>query len=142
MHDIRGMVIGFVVLGAVGFVALKLTIPLEYRAATLRPHGLHYLAQVQRETSLSAVEAAQVYQYVGTDYEQGLPPRIQITTRALGDDGIRVEFYDPRPEDDSVWEKRTRIYLRQNAAGSWVPYHSEWSHKGRGRFGWTTKPTI
>ncbi|MEA5421087.1 hypothetical protein VB712_17820 [Spirulina sp. CCNP1310] len=142
MKDITGIVIGLVLCAGVGVVALKLTIPWQYRETELRSSALSHLAHLQTQTPLSPVAAAQAYAYFGTDYQDELPPRIRITTKSLGKDEMRVEFYDPNAQDDSIWEKRTRIFLRQNAVGHWVPYHSEWSHKGRGRFGWTTEPTI
>lgn len=142
MKSITSIVSALVLVLTVGGITLKLMIPLQYKEAPLRPSALNHLANLQRLTSLSPVEAAQAYKYFQTDYENGLPPRIQITETDLGTDQIRVEFYDPRAEDDSIWQTRHRIYLFRDAEGRWIPDQHEWSHKGRGRFGWTTQPTI
>ncbi len=130
-----------IVLAAAGFLILKITIPFQYAEAELRPDVLQYLEHLQEQNHLSPAEAAQLYKYHGTDYEGTLPPRIQITEAIVEADVVRVSFYDPSARDDSIFQTRSRIYMRRNSEGHWLPFKHEWSHKGRGRFGWTTKPT-
>lgn len=120
---------------------LKIAVPLNYAEAELRPDALQHLEQLQETARLSVLEAAQAYKYFGTDYEASMPARIHVSEVTLDTDVVRVRFHDPRVQDDSVFETCDRIYLRRDPEGRWQPFKHEWSHKGRGRLGWTTKPT-
>lgn len=120
---------------------LKITVPMNYAVAELRPDALQHLEQLQAQTRLSALAAAQAYLYFGTDYEASMPSRVQVSEAAVGTDVVRVRFHDPSVQDDSVFESCDRIHLRRDPEGRWQAFKHEWSHKGRGRLGWTTQPT-
>lgn len=129
-----------VVVLSVGFIALKLTIPFSYADAGLRISAIEYVSELQRVGEISPRECAARYLYFQTDYHSKTPERIRITERRLSENQVRITLNDPSCQDDSIHSSISRIYLERNGNGLWIPTRHEWSHKGRGRFGWTTEP--
>ena len=138
-----------IIIGAVAAViflayyGLRVFTPLHYAPTELFAERLVAIASMQEEHGeLTPREAALTYLYFGTDYATNAPQRITIKERRINDRLIRIDIYDPSVRDDSVHQKIDRIYLKRDGSRIWKPFKHEWSHKGRGRFGWTTKPTI
>ena len=125
----------------VGFVVLKLTVPFSYAQAELRQPALEFVSGLQDGDTISPVECAARYLYFNSDYHAETPSRIEIMTKELTGDRVRVRLYDPSCHDDSIHSSIHRIYLERSHNKNWIPYRHEWSHTGRGRFGWTTQPT-
>lgn len=119
----------------------KMITPLRYAEIPLREEALQHVAVIQTYDSFAATSVAQHYRYLNSDYESGLPSRIIVKETHSGPDVVIVSFYDPDVQDDSISQSVNRIHLKLAASGNWLPFRHEWSHKGRGRFGWTTKPT-
>ncbi len=134
-----GLILVFVLIG--GFIVLKLTMPFSYAEAELRTSAVEYVKELQRTGKMDAKECAARYLYFQTDYHSKTPDRIRITERELSENQVRITLYDPSCQDDSTYSSISRIYLECNVYGAWIPTRHEWSHTGRGRFGWTTKPT-
>lgn len=136
---IWGLILVFVLIG--GFIVLKLTMPLSYAVAKLRMSAVEYVKELQKTGEIDPKECAARYLYFQTDYHSKTPDRIRITDKELTESQVRITLYDPSCKDDSTYSSINRIYLERNADGDWIPTRHEWSHTGRGRFGWTTKPT-
>lgn len=125
----------------VGLVVLKLTVLLSYAEAELRPAAIAFITQLQASGEIDPKDCAARYLYFNTDYHRETPSRIRITLNELSEDRVRVTLQDPSCRDDSVHSSIDRVFLHRSDAGIWVPYRHDWSHTGRGTFGWTTAPT-
>ena len=119
---------------------LKLTVPFSYAEAELRPPAIQFVVGLQASGAIDPKECAARYLYFQSDYHSEVPGRIEVTIKTLSDGSVRVTFRDPSCRDDSVHSSIDRIYLQRSDAGIWVPNLHEWSHTGRGTFGWTTEP--
>lgn len=126
---------------AAGLIVLKLTIPLSYANAELSSPAVDFVTGLQKSGALDPKECAARYVYFRTDYHTETPDRIRIVTKRLSENQVRVSLHDPSCRDDSIHSSIDRIYLERNGDGIWIPSRHEWSHTGRGRFGWTTEPT-
>ncbi|MCP5541845.1 MAG: hypothetical protein H7A52_17010 [Akkermansiaceae bacterium] len=124
-----------------GFIALKLTIPFSYAEAELRAPAIEYVKELQRNGKIAPGECAARYLYFQTDYHTQNPDRIRIAEKEIAENQVRITLHDPSCRDDSIHSSITRIYLETSNEGIWIPVRHEWSHTGRGRFGWTTEPT-
>lgn len=122
-------------------IAIKLTIPLSYAEAELRLPAIEYVKQLQGRGEIDPKECAARYLYFQTDYHSKTPDRIRIQEKTLSENQVRITLHDPSCRDDSTHSSIDRIYLERSQDGIWIPTRREWSHAGRGRFGWTTKPT-
>jgi hypothetical protein len=139
-HKLRwGIVLAILLF--VGLIALKLTVPFTYAKAELNSPAVDFVIGLQRTGDISPSECAARYLYFNTDYHRETPKRIRVSVKNLSDTQVRIALFDPSCRDDSVHSSVDRILLRRNGEGIWVPILHEWSHTGRGRFGWTTEPT-
>lgn len=119
---------------------LKLNIPLNYKEAEISPEAQSYVMELQKKTQLEPDQCAVKYLFYQTDYHDQVPDRIKVTVKKIGQEKVMVIIDDPSCQDDSVYSSRDRIYLiHENHI--WKPVQHEWSHRGRGRIGWTTEPT-
>ena len=124
-----------------GLIVLKLTVPFTYAKAELNPPAVDYVIGLQRASVINPSDCAARYIFFNTDYHGVTPERIRVSVKNLSDTQVRVVLFDPSCQDDSVHSLIDRILLQRNGEGIWVPILHEWSHTGRGRFGWTTEPT-
>lgn len=127
-----------------GFLALviaKLTIPFSYADAPITQEAAFYIASLQERGEQDPKVIATSYLYYGGDYQDAMPRRIKVNATELNRDTVRVRVFDPSCEDDSIYSSIRRVYLRKDESGRWIPIRVDWSHRGRGRFGWTTEPT-
>jgi hypothetical protein len=124
-----------------GLILLKLTIPLSYANAELNSPAVDFVTELQKSGAIDPEECAARYTYFNTDYHTETPNRIRIVTKRLSEDRVRVTLHDPSCRCDSRHSSIDRIYLERNSDRIWIPIRHEWSHTGRGRFGWTTEPT-
>lgn len=124
-----------------GFVVLKLTVPLSYAEAELRPPAVEYVKDLQETGKMNPGECAAGYLYFKTDYQGNTPDRIRVSEKKLSDNLVRITLHDPSCRDDSTHSSIHRIFVERNEDRIWIPVKHEWSHTGRGRFGWTTEPT-
>ncbi len=131
----------FAVLGVLALVVVKMTIPLGYADAPIHPEALSYVDSLQDRGLQDPKAIATRYLYFKTDYQDARPGRIEVSSTELDPETVRVRIYDPSCEDDSITSSIHRVYLRRQDSGRWIPVRVEWSHQGRGRFGWTTEPT-
>lgn len=134
---VTGLILVTLIAGAI----IRLTIPFSYADVPLRLDSLQHVAKLQEESSLTPEAVAAKYLFFRTDYQDEVPERFEITSCELSDRNVRVRIYDPSCRDDSVHSSIDRIYLRRTKLGAWEPYKVDFSHTGRGHFGWTTKPT-
>ncbi len=129
-------------LGLIGILmSIKLAIPLGYKETSLHPIAIAHVKGLQAHGEVDPMECAARYLYFMTDYDSETPDRIRVSQKRLSDERVRITLHDPSCHDDSVSESIRRIYLERDQEGDWVPVRHEWSHKGRGRIGWTTRPT-
>lgn len=115
--------------------------PRSYALAPLNEQSMNRLASLQEGGPLTARDCAAAYLFFRTDYEKKIPARIEVSSKTQTDGAVRVSFRDDCVADDSISNTIDRIYLRQDMRGHWVVERHEWSHKGRGHWGWTTEPT-
>ena len=134
--------IAIATLAIIGAITVNLTIPLSYAERPVYKEAADFVAELQKKSALSAEQAATRYFFYHTDYEKVIPKRIKVTSKPLNDSTVRVTVPDPSCEDDSVSSSIDRVYMRKDETGGWRPIKLEFSQKGRGRFGWTTKPTL
>jgi hypothetical protein len=126
---------------AVGCIVLKLTVPLSYAQAKMNPPAMAYVWKLQSTGETDPKECAARYLYFKSDYHTETPERIQIRMKKISEDEVRVTLHDSSCRDDSIHSSIDRIYLQRKDGKKWIPVRHEWSHTGRGKFGWTTKPT-
>lgn len=126
---------------ACGFVVLKLSVPFSYAEAELRWPAVEFVKGLQKSDAVSPEECAARYLYYQSDYHLETPERIRVSKKELSESSVRITLHDPSCHDDSIRSSINRVHFEKDAAGMWIPVRHEWSHKGRGRFGWTTKPT-
>lgn len=124
-----------------GFIILKRKVPFYFAEAGLRLPAIEYVKDLQKSGGVDPKECAARYLYYQTDYHEKPPSRILISEKKLAENRVRVTLHDPSCQDDSVRESVNRIHLQRNSEGMWIPVLHEWSHAGRGGFGWTTRPT-
>jgi len=135
-------IIAIVMIAILGAILVKLTVPLSYREYPVYKEAVDFVTELQKKSVLTAEQVAIRYDFYHTDYENTeMPKRIQIKSKPLNDGTVRVTIFDPCCEDDSIFSSIERIYMRKDTMGRWQPTKVEFSHKGRGRFGWTTRPT-
>ena len=139
-HKLRWVIV-LAILLSVGLIALKLTVPFAYAKAELNSQAIDFVIGLQRAGDINPSECAARYLYFTTDYHRETPKRIRVSVKNLSDTQVRIALFDPSCQDDSVHSSVDRILLQRNGEGIWVPILHEWSHTGRGRFGWTTEPT-
>lgn len=120
---------------------LKMNIPFNYKETEILSEAQKYVIDLQNQAKLEPYEVAEKYLYYKTDYHDKIPKRIKVTTKIVNKNNFIVIIYDPSCEDDSEFEMIDRIYLIEER-NIWKPIKHDWSHKGRGRFGWTTQPTF
>jgi len=96
---------------------------------------------LQKSGVLDPNKCAVHYLYFNTDYHREIPNRIRLKAKHLSKNQVLVTLHDPSCSDDSIHSSIDRIYLEYNNDGIWIPIRHEWSHTGRGKFGWTTEPT-
>ncbi len=126
---------------AVGFVILKLSVPFSYAQADLNPPALAFVTELQNADAIDPQKCATRYLFFHTDYHTETPERIKIRMKTISENVVRVTLYDPSCRDDSIHSSIDRIYLQRMDGNKWIPVRHEWSHTGRGKFGWTTQPT-
>lgn len=129
-------------MGFLALVVAKLTVPLSYADAPIRQEAVSYVASLQERGEQDPKVIATRYLYFGGDYQDALPGRIEVSATEVDRETVRVRVFDPSCEDDSISSSIHRVYLRRQDSGRWMPVRVDWSHRGRGRFGWTTQPTI
>ena len=134
-------IIAVVVTGVAAFIYAKLTIPFHYAERPIDSNAVAHVISLQAKGEQDPEKIAAHYLYFHGDYHYAQPKWIQVTSKTVGENTVRVKIFNPRCEDDSVSSSIHRVYLRQDQSQHWVPVRQEWSHKGRGRFGWTTEPT-
>ena len=139
-HKLRWTIV-LAILLSVGLIVLKLTVPFSYAKAALNSPAVEYVIELQRAGDIAPSECAARYLYFNTDYHREPPKRIRVSVKELSDNQVRIALFDPSCQDDSVHSSVDRIHLQRNGEGIWIPILHEWSHTGRGRFGWTTEPT-
>lgn len=128
--------------GIIGAIVLKVTVPLSYAERFVDQESVDFVTGIQKNLTLTAEQAAMKYYVYRTDYQSEIPSRIRVNSAKFGTDQMRVTITDPSCRDDSVYSTIDRVYLRRDATNRWIPIKVESCHKGRGRFGWTTKPTL
>jgi len=126
--------------GALALFAAKLTIPFNYAETPVDPGALSHVIALQAKGEQSPEKVAMNFLFFHGDYH-GAPEWIQVSSMKIDENTLRVKVYNPRCEDDSIARSIQRVYLRRDESQRWIPVRQEWSHKGRGRFGWTTEPT-
>ena len=131
-----------IAIAIIGAILLKLTIPLNYAERPIYKESADFVADLQKKSLLTPEEAATQYFFHHTDYQEGIPKRIKVTSKSIYDGTVRVTIFDPSCECDSVSSSIDRVYMRKDQTGAWRPTRSEFSQKGRGRFGWTTSSTL
>jgi hypothetical protein len=124
-----------------GYLVAKATVPLSFASRSLHKDAVDHVLVLQSNKGLSPGECAQRYIYFNTDYHLSSPTGIIVTTDELGEGSVRITIHNPDVKDDSEHERVDRVYLEAKEDAIWTPIKHEWSHKGRGNFGWTTKPT-
>ena len=124
-----------------GAIVLKLTIPFSYAEAELRAPAIEYVKELQVTAKIDPKECAARYLYFRTDYHTKTPDRIRVAEKEISENQVRITLHDPSCRDDSIRSSIDRIYLERSSEDLWVPVRHEWSHTGRGRFGWTTELT-
>jgi hypothetical protein len=125
----------------VALLVAKLTIPLSYADVPIRQEAVSYIVLLQERGERDPKVIATRYFYFGSDYQKAQPDRIEVSAKDLKRNEVRVRIFDPSCDDDSVSSSIHRVYLRRMDSGFWMPVRVDWSHRGRGRFGWTTQPT-
>lgn len=136
---IWSLIVAVLLIGVV--IVLKLTVPFSYAEGKLWIQAIEYVKDLQRASKMDPKDCAVRYFYYQSDYSSERPEKIQITEKEISENQVRITLYDPSCQDDSTYASIDRIYLERNGDGIWIPIRHEWSHMGRGRFGWTTKPT-
>jgi hypothetical protein len=116
-------------------------VPFAYANAALNSPAVDYVIGLQRVGGIDPSECAARYLYFNTNYQSETPQRIRISVKKLSETQVRITLVDPSCRDDSVDSSVDRIHLQRSSDGIWIPILHEWSHTGRGRFGWTTEPT-
>jgi hypothetical protein len=141
MRKVMWIIVGVFLSGVVA-AFIKLTIPLHYKETPLRLNAVRHVESLQHSRLFDPEEVAVEYHYFETDYQTGKRPDwVEVTSDVMDTDTVRVRIYDPRCQDDSISMEIIRYYLRKDPRGHWLPFKEEFSHSGRGRFGWTTEPT-
>lgn len=125
----------------VALLVAKLTIPLSYADVPIRQEAVSYIVLLQERGERDPKVIATRYFYFGSDYQKAQPDRIEVSAKDLKRNEVRVRIFDPSCDDDSVSSSIHRVYLRRMDSGFWMPVRVDWSHRGRGGFGWTTQPT-
>ncbi len=127
---------------AVAGVMIKLTIPLSFKEVPIRVEALEHVDQLQLTKPRGPDEVALAYHFFGTDYQsQKYPDWIEASSTRVDDETVRVTIYDPRCQDDSIHRSIDRYFMQKDQDGMWLPIKADFSHTGRGKFGWTTEPT-
>ncbi|RYD73751.1 MAG: hypothetical protein EOP84_21060 [Verrucomicrobiaceae bacterium] len=129
------------VVGALAVVAAKLTIPFSYSEAQVDSVAVSHVIALQAKGEQDPEKVATHFLFFHGDYHGAPPDWIQVSSKEIDENTLRVKVYNPRCEDDSISRSIQRVYLRRDESQRWIPVRQEWSHKGRGRFGWTTEPT-
>ncbi|HEY1121506.1 MAG TPA: hypothetical protein VGE67_07885, partial [Haloferula sp.] len=129
------------VVGVATFIFAKLTIPFHYTERPIDSDAVAHVISLQAKGEQDPEKIAARYLYFHGDYHDAPPKWVQVTSKTVDENTVRVKIFNPRCEDDSVSASIYRVYLRRGEFQRWVPVRQEWSHKGRGRFGWTTEPT-
>jgi len=120
---------------------LKFNIPLNYKNQTINNEVKDYVINIQKVQKLKPVECAKKYLYYNTDHQNMIPTRIEIQQKLINNSNVAIIFYDPACDDDSIYSSIDKIYLIYEN-DIWKPLKHEWSHKGRGLFGWSTKESF
>lgn len=128
-------------IGALALVFAKLTIPFHYAEIPLDPEAVSHVISLQAKGGQTPDRVATHYLFFRGDYHDAPPKWIEVTSKQIDENTVRVKVFDPRCEDDSISHSIQRVYLRRDESQRWTPVRQEWSHKGRGKFGWTTEPT-
>ena len=137
-HRILLIIVG---LTPIAIGCAKLIVPFGYAERPIYSDAVAFVSRLQADGERDPEVIAVRYLFYGTDHQSKVPERIRLSSRRISSDTIRVRIYDPSCGDDSVYSSIDRVYLRHEISGGWTPTRVEWSHKGRGRFGWTTEPT-
>jgi hypothetical protein len=127
--------------GVSALVVAKLTVPFHYAERPIDPAAKAHILSIQTKGEQDPEVIAARYLFFGSDYQDASPKWLQVTSKNIDGNTVRVKVYNPRCEDDSVFSSIHRVYLHRDESQHWVPVRVEWSHRGRGRFGWTTEPT-
>lgn len=130
------------VIAVITLSTISLFFPLTYSSKNISGEALLNVMKLQQEKNLSPSECAIHYLYYNTDYRETIPNKIVIRDQKLKDGSIVVTFFNPHNADDSVYSSIDKIFLEKTEDNFWKPIRHEWSHKGRGILGWTTKTTI
>jgi uncharacterized protein YfkK (UPF0435 family) len=135
------IIIVIIILLTTSYLILKINIPLFYSSVTISYPAVKYVFSLQNISSLSPSECAERYLYFNTDYHTITPDRMIIKTIEINDNIINVKILDPNCRDDSVYSSLDIITLVKTDNNLWKPVNHKTAHKGRGRIGWTIKPT-
>lgn len=131
----------FVLIACLFCLFVKLKIPLSYATAPIRSDAIAFTRELQTKSILDPAECAVQYLFYQTDYHSKPPAWIEVSSNAMPNGEIRVRVHNPKCQDDSVTEHIDRLYMHMDENQQWIPIKHEWSHTGRGKFGWTTEPT-
>jgi len=123
------------------FLIIKINIPLTFKEAQINYDAYNYIIDLQKKLKLEPIDCAIKYLYFKTDYHDKVPEKIKAKIKIINDYNVLVIIYDPSCEDDSEYQTIDRIFLIKKN-NTWEPFKHDWSHKGRGKFGWTTENTI
>ena len=115
-HKLRWAVV-LAILLSVGLIALKLTVPFAYAKSELNFPAVDYVIGLQRAGDINPSECAARYLYFNTDYHRETPKRIRVSVKNLSDTQVRIAFFDPSCQDDSVHSSVDRILLQRNGEG-------------------------
>jgi hypothetical protein len=89
----------------------------------------------------SPSEIAFEYLYWWPELDSPNRAKIRITVSYRSPDEVIVTVIDNDCQDDSTWRTCDRLTLRRQQ-GLWLPVRHQAAWQGRGRIGWTTKPTL
>lgn len=129
------------ILVVAAFVYIKETFPLYYAEAPIRNDSQAFILGLQDELALGASECAQRYLYYKTDWHDASPGWVKIKADEKQDDLVCVRIHNPNVLCDSERARVDEVFLEIDSSNKWVVRKHLWAHKGRGHFGYTTKPT-
>lgn len=89
--------------------------------------------------ALSPASAAVEYLEAGeSERSEAQDLHVSVSSHT-GETAVVIVIVDAR--DDSVYRIYNRLTLRRES-GAWIPVQHQTAWQGRGRIGWTTKPTM
>ena len=123
---------------------VKYFVPICYKERNIDLKMVESLTLLQQANRMELIDCAKYCYYYPNEFEESETTwlkRINVTIKMIEPDYAKIKIYDPQCDDDSVMSMIDIFYFKHED-NLWIPVKHEWIHRGRGRFGWTTKPTI